>query len=102
MRRLRYDTAARRDLVAIARFIRRGGDRSIATSFSQALIGQCERLARLPGILGRARDEFGYGLRSFPFRNYVIFFRYHDDSVEIVRIIERHRDAAALFDRDAN
>ena len=40
-------------------------------------------------------------VRSFPFKGYVIFFRYLDDAIlEIVHIIEGHRDVAAIFARD--
>jgi len=38
---------------------------------------------------------------SFPFKDYVIFFRYVDDEIlEIVHIIEGHRDIAAIFADD--
>ena len=55
-------------------------------------------MARLPGNLGRPRPELRHDLRSAPFNGYVIFFRYLDDDVlEIVHIIEGHRDVAAIF-----
>ena len=42
--------------------------------------------------------ELRHDLRSAPFNGYVIFFRYLDDDVlEIVHIIEGHRDVAAIF-----
>jgi len=103
MRRLHYDNAARRDLIAIARFIRdASGSRPIGEGFVQTLRQRCERLAQLPGLLGRQRPELHPDIRSLAFREYVIFFRYHDDSVEIVRILERHLDVAAQFDDKAN
>ena len=37
------------------------------------------------------------GLRSIPHGNYVILFRYRDALVEIVSIIEGHRDIEELF-----
>jgi hypothetical protein len=36
-------------------------------------------------------------LRSHPYKNYVIFFRYVGDVLEVIHIIEGHRDIAALF-----
>lgn len=102
MRRLRYGNAARRDLIAIARFIRdASSSRSIGEGFAKTLQQRCERLARLPGLLGRQRPELRPDIRSLTFREYVIFFRYLDDSVEIVRILERHRDVAAEFEGKA-
>ena len=58
-------------------------------------------MAQLPSTLGRPRPELRPDLRSFPFKGYVIFFRYlDDDSLEIVHIIEGHRDIAAIFADD--
>lgn len=39
-------------------------------------------------------------MRSFAFRGHVIFFRYLGDTIEIVHVLERHRDSAAQFDKD--
>jgi toxin ParE1/3/4 len=101
MRELRYGDAVRRDLVAIARFIRRSsGNRQVAEIFAGSLQEQCKQLARLPGLIGRPRPELRSDMRSFAFKGYVIFFRYLNDTVEIVRILERHRDVAARFDED--
>jgi plasmid stabilization system protein ParE len=36
-------------------------------------------------------------IRSFPFKGYLIFFRYAGDTFEVVNIIEGHRDVEALF-----
>jgi toxin ParE1/3/4 len=74
------------------------GNAETARRFTADIEAQCANLARLPGTLGRARAELRPDLRSAPFRGYVIFFRYLDDNVlEIVRIIEGHRDIPAQF-----
>ena len=58
-------------------------------------------MAQLPSTLGRPRPELRPDVRSFPFKGYVIFFRYLDDDIlEIVHIIEGHRDIAAIFAND--
>jgi len=72
-------------------------DRTIGRGFVDALVGQCIRLASLPGTLGRARPELRSDLRSFAFRNYVIFFRYEAARFEVVNVIEGHRDIIAYF-----
>lgn len=57
-------------------------------------------LARQPQA-GRLRPELHVPeLRSFPVGNYVVFYLPLPDSVNIVRILERHRDVEAVFERD--
>ena len=48
-------------------------------------------------MMGRPRTELLSGLRSHPHKSYVIFFRYVADVLEIVNVIEGHRDIPALF-----
>lgn len=98
MRRLRLLDSARADIAEIYGYIeQRSADTAIAERFARQLNDQCRRLASLPGTLGRARTELRHDLRSAPFRGYVIFFRYIDDIFEVVRILQGHRDIAALF-----
>lgn len=98
MRRLRILDSARADIAEIFAYIeRQSADTAIAKSFARALNDQCRRLASLPGTLGRARPELRHDLRSAPFKGYVIFFRYIDNVLEVVRIIQGHRDIASLF-----
>ena len=93
MRRLRYLPAAQRDLLDILAFIsRQSGSLPLAQDFVARLRRQCRRLAELPGTLGRARPELRPDIRSFPFGNYVIFFRYLDNAFEVVNVLEGHRD----------
>lgn len=107
MRRLRILDSARRDIAEIYAYVeQRSGNASVAERFARQIKQineQCRQLARLPGTLGRARPELRPDLCSAPFKGYVIFFRYLDEDVlEIIRIIEGHRDIPALFagDRD--
>ena len=51
----------------------------------------------LLGTLGRDRSELLPGLRSLAHGSHVIFFRYHDDAVEIVTVLHGHRDIDAVF-----
>ncbi|AUN31482.1 type II toxin-antitoxin system RelE/ParE family toxin [Niveispirillum cyanobacteriorum] len=75
----------------------RAGVTKPALNFVQRLRAQCKKLAELPGTLGRPREEIRPGIRSFAYRGYVILFRYEDDGVCIIRIIEGHRDIDALM-----
>jgi toxin ParE1/3/4 len=47
--------------------------------------------------MGRARPELAEDIRSIPYGNYVILFRYNGPYLEIVSIIEGHRDIEELF-----
>ena len=47
--------------------------------------------------MGRPRPELRADIRSFPFRGYMIFFRYHAGRFEVVNILEGHRDIEAFF-----
>ena len=98
MSRLVFTTAARRDFVSIFDYIAREST-SVATGrrFAASLRGKCAELAALPGQLGRARPELRPDIRSYAFRNYVIFFRYRGDLFEVVRVIEGHRDIDTAF-----
>ena len=98
MPRLRYLASAKADLVGITRYIaRQSGDRAVGRRFAQLLRQQCRHLADLPGTLGSARPELGAGIRSFPYRGYVVFFRYGADTLEVVTILEGHRDVTGAF-----
>lgn len=98
MRDLRYKTAALTDLTDIAAYIaNESGSRSIAETFVGRLRRKCLDLAALPGTMGRARPELGPDIRSTVFRNYAIFFRYIDATLEILAVLERHRDVEQAF-----
>lgn len=99
MPRLVITPAAREDLAEIQDYITRRS-RSLATAegFIGKIKAYCEKLATLPGTFGRARPELMPGIRSTTFGNYVIFLRYaEDDTLEIVHVVEGHRDIEAFF-----
>jgi plasmid stabilization system protein ParE len=96
--RLVYLASARRDFGAILAYItRESGHLSVGRGFVELLRQQCRKLASLPGTLGRPRPELRTDVRSFPFKGYVIFFRYEGDTLEIVNVLEGHRDIDAYF-----
>ena len=98
MRRLVYLSSARQDLRDILLYLaHESGDRAVARAFVNRLQQQCGKLAALPGTLGRARPELRPDIRSFPFRGYIIFFRYHAQTFEVVNVLEGHRDFPGLF-----
>ena len=63
----------------------------------QKLAAHCDHLASLPFQIGKSRSELRPGLRSSVFEVYVILFQYHEDRLEVVNILEGHRDIPELF-----
>ena len=98
MPQLRMLPSALTDLVNILEYItRQSGSLVVGRRFVGELRQKCRTLADLPGTLGRARPELRPDVRSAAFKGYVIFFRYVDERLEVVNIIEGHRDIDALF-----
>ena len=98
MARLRYLETAREDPVGIATYIAdRSGSRVVAERFADRSRGKCREIAEAPLSLGRPRPNLLPDIRTLTFGNYMIFFRYSGDTVEIVHVIEGHRDIEALF-----
>lgn len=98
MYELRYLEQAKTDLLRIKRYIaKESGSNELALRYTEKLRQQCRKLADLPGTMGRARPELMEDVRSFPYDNYVILFRYSDSLLEIISIIEGHRDIEELF-----
>jgi len=99
--RLRFSERAKGDLESIATYIAEdSGSRIVAERFTGELRRKCADLAAAPIRMGRARNELRLGPRSHPYKSYVIFFRYVGDTLEVVTVIEGHRDIPALFGED--
>jgi plasmid stabilization system protein ParE len=99
--RLRFAAAAQDDLVSIAEYSADcSGSRAVAERFMRELRGKCAQLAAAPIQMGRTRADLRPDLRSHSHRSYVIFFRYEGGVLEIVRVIESHRDIPPLFGDD--
>lgn len=98
MRALVYTEAAKQDLLEILDYIAtESGYVASGLRFTAQLREQCSKLADLPGTLGRARPELRPDIRSFAFKGHVIFFRYFPDVLEIINILEGHRDIENYF-----
>ena len=103
MPRLIYRSTALRDLAEIAAYIEaESASRETAEAFVQRLTDHCERIAKLPGLIGRPREELRAGYRSKTFGNYVIFFRYGDDEgprsrFVVANVLYGSRDLDAYF-----
>jgi toxin ParE1/3/4 len=57
---------------------------------------RCDRLEASP-MLGSKRDDLLPGMRYLIEGSYVIFYRIHQDTVEILRVLHGARDFPVLF-----
>jgi len=95
---LHYGRQGRPDQISIAQYIaRESGNRALAKQFADRLRRKCAELAALPFSMGRPRPELRPDMRSVAFGNYVIFFRYLGNTLEVVNILEGHRDIGGFF-----
>jgi toxin ParE1/3/4 len=98
---LRFTSDALDNLADIAEYIAHvSGSIMVAEKFSNKLLQKCQSLASLPVQIGRPRPELRADMRSFPFKAYVIFFRYVDGVFEVVNVLEGHRDIDAYFSNE--
>jgi len=100
LRELFFSPSARRDLTEIAEYISRAAGPRIATEVIVRIRDKCGLLADTAGEIGVARFEIRDGVRSFPVPPHVLFFRYGEGEVEIVRVLHARRDVeSALTDQ---
>ena len=89
MRRATFLASVRSDLLDILEDVAKSSGRIVvAQAFVSELRAQCHKLAALEATVGRPRPELRVDIRSFPFKGYVIFFRYHAGRFEVVNILE--------------
>lgn len=101
MRRLIYRDAALNDIADIIDYLCDvGASEATAEAFTDRLRERCRKLANLPGTMGRSRLELGSGVRSQPYKGYILFFRYLNNNLVVLRILEGHRDIEARFGDD--
>jgi toxin ParE1/3/4 len=96
MTSVRVSEAAERDLDSIWLHIASDSP-SNADHFLDRLVSSITATLATAPLAGRAREEFGEDLRSFPFENYLVFYRLRQDTIEIARIIHGARDLGAIF-----
>ena len=68
----------------------------VAGKFIDSIYEHCRLFCSSPDM-GKVRDELLPGLKSFPLKRYVIFYRILSDSVEIVRVLSGYRDIGSIF-----
>lgn len=87
----RRSEAAERDLQGIAFHIAFRERRPLAADrIIDELIAQAERLAQLSTttVLGTEAAEIGEGVRLFPYKRWVIIFRYERHGIDVLRFAD--------------
>ena len=92
----RLSAIAEEDLDEIWSYVAEEASPTTADRHIDDIIDRFHLLAEQPGM-GRARPEFGPGVRSFAVENYVIYYRHEGDDVLIARILHGRRDQIAVW-----
>lgn len=96
MRQYRLSQRASRSLQDIAGYIaHQTSDLEQGLGFVSRLRAKCEKLAELPGTIGRPRPDIGIDVRGFVFGSYSILFRYGEDTIDILDVVHVRRDRSA-------
>lgn len=92
----RLSTLAEQDLDEIWSYVADDASPKTADRLIDEIVDRFDLLAEQRGM-GRARPEFGIGVRSFAVENYVIYYRHEDDDVLIARVLHGRRDQIAAW-----
>src|SRR3954454_11433058 len=92
----RLSPLAERDLDEIWSYVGEDATPTTADRLVDDIIHGFDLLAEQPGM-GRARPEFGIGVRSFAVQNYVIYYRQEVNDVLIARVLHARRDQIAAW-----
>lgn len=96
MAKLLISPAAMADLDDIWDYIAEDSPEA-ATRFLSLLLEQCQLLADSP-YLGRERADIGReGVRSYPFKNYILLYQVEKNVVEVLHVFHGKRDYPRLF-----
>ena len=91
----RLSDLAEQDLDEIWSYVAEDASPTTADQLIDAIIERFELLADHPHM-GRARPEFGPGVRSLTVENYVVYYR-HEGEVLVARVLHGRRDQAAAW-----
>ncbi|MBF0093196.1 MAG: type II toxin-antitoxin system RelE/ParE family toxin [Alphaproteobacteria bacterium] len=91
----KYTRRAKNDVDNIIEYIARD-NKSAADDFVHQLVGKFFALAKTPHM-GCEREDYGAGIRTLPFGNYMIFYRPAKSGVTIVRVLHGARNLPGVF-----
>ncbi len=94
MKRYRLSTLAESDLEDIWVYVARDRGVDVADRVVADIMDRVVLLASHPKA-GRLRNEIAAGLRSFPVRNHIIYYRHEPAHILVARVLHGSRDQAA-------
>jgi addiction module RelE/StbE family toxin len=87
---------AENDLFEIGAFIQPNNPKR-AASFVEELLDRCVILADIPKAFPLIPRYENHGIRRYPYKDYLIFYRIHTESIEIIHILYGGRDYEKLL-----
>jgi len=93
--RYRLSPEARLDLLQIREYIARDNPSAAAKTIRSIRDVVRTVISRFPEA-GAFCDNLATGLRCFPIRSYVVYYRF-DNDVEVVRVLHGAREVSAIF-----
>lgn len=97
MAQILFTPLATEDLQEIWIYLAEKAGKETANNFLLEVKKKCETVAAFPES-GRVRHELLLNLRSFPFKNYIIFYLPLANGIEVLRILHSSRDIQQVFD----
>jgi toxin ParE1/3/4 len=94
--RYRLSALAEQDLEEIWSYVAEDASVTTADRLLDAIFERFDLLADQPRM-GRARPEFGDGVRSFTVENQVVYYRHDGQAVLIARVLHGRRDQVAAW-----
>ena len=88
--------AAKADLITIGDFIQPHNPKR-AITFVEELLDRCYALADMPRAYPLVPRYEKFGIRRTVYGNYLIFYRIHEELIEIVHILQGAQDYEALL-----
>ena len=97
MKSYRLSRAAQEDLHEIKRYSLTTWGKKQTQDYLAAIETSLEKLTVSPD-LGKNRNDLIPGLCSFTVSRHVIFYRCHQEDIEVVRILHGRMDISSFFD----
>ena len=91
-----WSPTAQRDMADIWGYLDLHASREVADSQIRKINARALTLISNPRI-GRPRDNFMPGLRQVLVNPYIVFYRFDETTIEIMRVAHGRRDLPALF-----
>lgn len=95
MKSARQSQAARQDIKEVAIHIGRdSGRKEVARKAVRGIIEKCDGIAKKSEFMtvGRLHPIAGEGVRIVPYERWVIFFRYTEEGIDVLRVADKRQD----------